>query len=97
MVGSRGQSWCLARGIVARLGLGGRDVPDRLGEAVVVEPGHPLEGGVFDGFKAPPRATAADDLRFEQPDHRLGERVDAPMLVKGHLRLRTERLACGDY
>ena len=64
MVGSRGQSWCLARGIVARLGLGGRDVPDRLEEALVVEPVHPLEGGVFDGFKAPPRATAADDLRF---------------------------------
>jgi hypothetical protein len=32
-------------GIVARLGLGGRDVPDRLEEALRVEPGDPFEGG----------------------------------------------------
>ena len=50
---------------------------------MVVEPGYPLEGGVFDGFQGPPRPSAVDDFGFEQPDHRLGEGVvvgstDAP-------------------
>ena len=38
----------LLAGIVARLGLCGRDVADRLEETVVVEPIHPFESGVFD-------------------------------------------------
>src|SRR3712207_1334041 len=61
--------------VVARLGLGGRDVADRLEEALVVEPRHPFEGGELDGLEAPPRAAAADDLRFEQAYHRLGDGV----------------------
>ena len=65
MVGSRGQSWCLARGIVARLGLGGRDIPDWFEQSAVVEPIHPFEGGVLDGLEAPPWAAPKDDFGFE--------------------------------
>ncbi|MBB5696113.1 hypothetical protein FHS87_004183 [Roseomonas pecuniae] len=71
----RRQGGLLKPGVIARLGFSRWHVADRLEEAVVVEPVHPLEGGVLDSFQRPPRAAAADDLGLEQPDHRLGERV----------------------
>lgn len=52
--------------IVARLGLGGWDVADRLEETPVVEPVHPFEGGEFDRFGMAPRPASVDHLRFEQ-------------------------------
>jgi hypothetical protein len=61
------------RSIVARLGFGRWHVADRLGDASVVEPVHPLDGRVLGGFQRSPRAPAADGLGLEQPDHRLGE------------------------
>jgi hypothetical protein len=40
--------------VVFCLGLGGRDVSDRLEQSAMVEPVHPFEGGELDGFKASP-------------------------------------------
>ena len=65
----------LGLGIVARFGLGGRDIPDWFEQSAVVEPIHPFEGGKLDGFERPPRATPMDDLGLEQANHRLGERI----------------------
>jgi hypothetical protein len=78
-----GRQGCgLLCGIVARLGLGGRDVTDRLEEAAIVEPVHPFEGGELDALKTTPRAAAADDLGLEQTDDALGQRI----VVAGHLQ-----------
>ena len=61
--------------IVARLGLGGWDISDRLEEAVVIEPMDPREGGEFHGFEVVPRSTAVDQFGFEQAVDRLGQRI----------------------
>jgi hypothetical protein len=62
-------------GIVARLGLGGRDVADGLEEAPMVEPIHPFEGGELDCLDAVPGAAPADHLGLEQADDGLGESI----------------------
>ena len=85
MLGSCHHSGNLKLGIVARLRLGGWDVADRLEEAAVVVPVHPLEGGKLDGFHTAPWAAPADHLGLEQADDRLGESGDAPILVKQFL------------
>jgi len=69
-------------GIVARFGLGGRDIPDGFEQAAGVEPVDPFEGGELDGFERSPRATLMDDLGLEQADDRFGESIDAPISVK---------------
>jgi len=46
-----------------------------LEQAAVVEPVDPFECCVFDGLEAAPRASAVDDLSFEQADDRLSEGV----------------------
>jgi len=56
-------------------GFCGRDVPDGLEEAAVVEPVHPFEGRVFHGLEAAPWSAAVDDLGLEQPVDRLRQRV----------------------
>jgi hypothetical protein len=68
------------------LGFCGRDVPDRLKETAVVEPVHPFEGGVFDGFVAAPRAASVDDFGFEEAVDRLGERVVIAVADAAHGR-----------
>src|SRR3954466_3377494 len=50
--------------MVARLGLGGRDIPDRLEKATFVEPVDPFEGGELDRFEAAPGARPMDHLGF---------------------------------
>ena len=45
----------------------------------MIEPVDPLEGGEFDGFDMSPRTFASDYLCFEETDHGLRERVEAPM------------------
>src|SRR3712207_8686367 len=61
--------------MVARLGLGGWDVADRLEETAVVEPVHPLEGGELDGFQRLPGPEPSDHLGLEQANDALGQRV----------------------
>ena len=61
--------------IVARFGLCGWNVSDRLEETPVVEPVDPLEGGEFHGFGVAPGPASVDHLRFEQPVDRLGEGI----------------------
>ena len=73
---------CCQLGVVAVFGLGGRDVADGLEQAAGVEPVDPFEGGDLDGLEAAPWPEPADDLGLKQADHRLGERVEAPMSVK---------------
>jgi hypothetical protein len=61
--------------MVGGLGLSGRDVPDRLEEAVVVEPVDPFEGGELDRFEAAPGATPMDHLGFVKAVDGLGEGI----------------------
>ena len=60
---------------MARLRLGGRHVADRLEEAAVVVPVHPVEGGVLDRLERAPRAAPPDHLGLEQADDGLSQRV----------------------
>ena len=73
---------CCQLGVVAVLGLGGRDVPDRLEQAAGVEPVDPFERGDLDSLAAPPRSEAMDGIGLEEADPGLGESVEAPMSVK---------------
>jgi hypothetical protein len=57
------------------LELGWRDIANGLQEPAVVEPVHPLQGGVLDLIKAPPGAALADQLSLVQPNDRLGQGI----------------------
>ena len=52
-----------------------RDVTERLKQAVLVEPVHPLQGFPFDLIFGFPRAQPIDDFGFEGADDRLGQGV----------------------
>ncbi len=45
----------------------------------MIKPIDPIERRKFDGFEMPPGSQLPNHLRLEEPDDRLGERVDAPM------------------
>ena len=62
-------------GIVARFGLGGRDISDRFEQATIVEPVDPFEGGEFDCLGTALRGTSVDYLRLEQAVDGFSERV----------------------
>ena len=72
---SRGDRVPLDLGIIARFGLGGRDISDRLEQAPIVEPVDPFEGGELDGLEAAPGPAPVNDLGFVEAVDRLGERV----------------------
>src|SRR4051794_39174863 len=61
--------------MVARFGLGWRDVTDRLEETAGVVPVDPLQGGKLDGLQVAPGAASADHLGLEQAVYRLGQRI----------------------
>lgn len=71
----RGHGFRFQSCVEVGLGFGGRDVPDGLLEAAVVEPADPFEGCVFDGLEVSPRTTTVDDLGVEEPVDRLGQRI----------------------
>lgn len=50
-------------------------------DAVAVEPGHPFGGDCFDVSEVAPGALVVDELGLVEPDLRLGEGVDAPIVV----------------
>ena len=75
----------LLGGIVARFRLGRRDVADRLEEAAVVEPVDLLQGGELYNFQVAPGTASTDHLGLEQAIYRLGQSIDAPILVKSWL------------
>jgi hypothetical protein len=52
----------------------------RLEESAVVEPVDPLEGRVLEVVEAAPGAAVADEFGLVEPDDRLRERVDAPIV-----------------
>jgi hypothetical protein len=56
-------------------GLGRCNVADRAKQPLIIESVDPVQGGEFDGFHVWPRSAPADNLRFEQPDHGLGQGV----------------------
>jgi hypothetical protein len=62
-------------GVVAFLGLCGRDVADGLEQAAVVVPVDPFERGELDRLEAAPWPASADDLGLEETVDRLGECV----------------------
>ncbi len=49
-----------------------RDISDRGEQAVMVEPGHPLQGGGFDSLLRLPGCSAVNQLGLVQPVDRLG-------------------------
>ena len=61
--------------MVACLGLGRWDVADRLEQAAIVEPTHPVEGGEFHGTDVSPRPAPTDRLGLERADDGLGEGI----------------------
>jgi hypothetical protein len=69
---SRGHGVTPGLGIVARFGLGGRDVSDRLRQPAVVEPVEPFEGGELEGLEVAPWPAPMDDLSVRS---RLGVRI----------------------
>ena len=62
--GLRGDTGHRKLGIVGGLGLGGRNVPDRLEKATFVEPVDPFESNELDRFKGAPGAAPMDHLGF---------------------------------
>ena len=77
-----GASWTFASASTGGM-CDGRNVPDGLRRASVVEPADPFEGCAFDGFEVAPRTTTVDDLGPEDPVDCLGQRIvmavaDAP-------------------
>ena len=65
----------LGLGIVARFGLGGRDISDRLEQAAFVEPIDPFEGCELDGLEVAPWPTPMDEFGLVETVDRLGQRV----------------------
>ena len=62
-------------GMIARFGLGGRDVADGREEATVVVPVDPLQGGVLDRLEGAPGSSPVDHLCLEQAVDRLRQCV----------------------
>jgi hypothetical protein len=54
--------------VVKLLELRRREIADGLEETPIVEPVDLLQGGEFNVFHVPPRASAPDDLCLVQPD-----------------------------
>ena len=68
--------------IVTGLTFGRWDVVECAVEPPVVPPVHPLRRGQLHVLEGPPGALAVDDLGLVQAVDRLGESVDAPIVVK---------------
>ena len=62
-------------GIIARLGLGGRDISDGFEQPAIVEPIHPFKGGEFDRLEAAPGSPPVDQLGLVEAVDGLGQRV----------------------
>ncbi|MDP9434148.1 MAG: hypothetical protein M3P93_02720 [Actinomycetota bacterium] len=60
----------------------GWDEADLAVEAAVVEPVDVLGDGDLEVVDAPPRPAVADELGLEQAVERLGQGVEAPIVVK---------------
>ena len=61
--------------VVVCLSLCGRDVSDGSEQPVMVEPGHPFEGGQLQGFLGFPWRLAMDQLGLVQAIDRLGQGI----------------------
>ena len=61
--------------IVARFGLGGRNISNRFEQATIVEPVDPFESGEFDRLGTAPRTAPMDDFGFEQSIDGFSERI----------------------
>ena len=73
---AKARSYSMAwHGMAALLGLGRRDVADRLQQPAIVEPVDPGKRGKLDGLEAPPRSAPVDQLRLVEAVDRLGESV----------------------
>jgi hypothetical protein len=78
--------WRFEVSVVDGLELVGRDIAERGVQAPVVVPVDPFGGDPFHVVDGPQRPVAewgvvADGFVLEQPDRRLGEGVDAPIVV----------------
>ena len=67
--------------VVELLGLYGGEVIDRAVGAFGVEPLHPARGGNLDLVDVAPGAFVVDELGLVEPDLRLREGIDAPIVV----------------
>ena len=70
-----GHGWRVQHGIVSFFGLGGRDIPDRLKQAAVIEPVDPFERGELHGFEVAPWSSPMDELGLVKTVDRLGESI----------------------
>ncbi len=61
--------------IVARFGLGRRDIADGLEKAAIIEPVHLFEGGEFHGLSVTPGSPALDHLGLERTVDGFGEGI----------------------
>ena len=61
------------------LSLGRRDIADGFQQPVIVEPGHPFQGGELDRFPALPGCPTVNQFRLVQAVDGLGQGIDAPM------------------
>ena len=61
--------------MILRFVLGGWQVAKRFHQALRVVPADPFQRRILDVFEAAPRAGMMDDLRLEQADDRLCQRV----------------------
>ena len=75
MFESRRDGGLVTARIVARFGLGRRDISDRLQQSSMIEPVDPFEGGELDGFETAPGPASMDDLGLVEAVDRLCERV----------------------
>lgn len=73
--------------IIPLLSLGRRDVSDGLQESVVIEPGHPFEGGEFQGLHGFPRCPAMDQFGLVQAVDGFGEGVVVAIALAADGRL----------
>ena len=78
MVESRRPGDVLGLSIVARFGLGGRDIADGFEQASVIEPVHPFQGGELDGPQAAPWPKAADYFGLVEGVDRFCQGVVSP-------------------
>ena len=69
--------------IIGGFGLGGWDITDWFKQPPVIEPVDPFECGHLDSRQIAPRPALMNHFRLVEAVDRLGQRVDAPMSVKG--------------
>lgn len=81
----------LGLSIIARFGLGGRNVADRFEQAPVVEAVHPFQGDELDGFQGVPGPPVPDHLDLVEAADRLGQGIVVRIATSTNIRRVEQR------